>query len=88
MGETPSAFATVLLRKRRNCCVEAAIYGSISLIPFNMSLIAKFVGDILSVSATDLLRKQRNCCVEAAIFGYIGLIRFDRPLIAKFMGET
>ena len=29
VGETPSVFATVLLRQRRNCCVEAAIYGYI-----------------------------------------------------------
>ena len=26
VGEIPSVFATVLLRQRRNCCVEAAIY--------------------------------------------------------------
>ena len=46
VGEIPSVSATVLLRQRRNCCVEAAIFGHIC---FDIPLIAKFVGEILSV---------------------------------------
>ena len=53
---------------------ELRSMGYIGLISFDMSLIAKFVGETPSVFTTDLLRQRRSCCVEAAIYGHIGLV--------------